>query len=458
MRTDKEQLDIIIERKSALEKRSRHQKKLFVSILSIVLCFAIAIGCVWHFSGTGEKPSFDIGGVESEKDPAGEPTNEDGVIEGENADDCIEDTILKEEILFTDSESYSSTILEGSGGTENRLQAGTLTCGEIVDNASFEEWLNSVKEKSWQGLGEKWKLSTQKRISVKGAPFSEVQLLAADGKLVTSAVSNCKGEAYLFIGVQESYKTVTMNINGAVESLDYHKSNSYNFGVQENGVATKLDLMFVIDTTGSMADELEYLKTEIGDVIGKIAENDINVRTSINFYRDEGDDYVVKYHGFKENTAQVQALVAKERADGGGDFPEAVHTALDNAVNGHAWDKDSVKVMFLVLDAPPHDDAKVIESLEKTIQTAAKLGIRIVPVASSGIDESTEFIMRSIALKTNGSYAFLTNHSGVGGNHLEPTTNVEYEIEHLNNALVRIALKHCGIEIEKKPISTQGQR
>ncbi len=65
------------------------------------------------------------------------------------------------------------------------------------------------------------------------------------------------------------------------------------------------------------------------------------------------------------------------------------------------------------------------------------MGIRIVPVACSGTDKSTEFLLRSMALATNGTYTFLTNHSGVGNNHIEPTTD-KYEVELLNNLLQRI--------------------
>ena len=70
------------------------------------------------------------------------------------------------------------------------------------------------------------------------------------------------------------------------------------------------------------------------------------------------------------------------------------------------------------------------------MQAAAK-GIRIVPLVASGINKGTEYLMRSIALATDGTYAFLTDDSGVGGSHLKPSTD-SYEVETLNDLLVRV--------------------
>jgi hypothetical protein len=69
---------------------------------------------------------------------------------------------------------------------------------------------------------------------------------------------------------------------------------------------------------------------------------------------------------------------------------------------------------------------------------AAEKGIRIVPIGCSGIDKPTEFLCRNIALATNGTYTFLTNHSGVGGTHIEPSTD-GYKVESFREVLVRVA-------------------
>lgn len=477
MRTNKEQLDIIIERKSVLDKKRRTRRKIGVSMLSLLLCFAIAIGCVVAFdlNRADDDPQDTI---KEESIPNNTPTeapnktpNADGVIAGNpSASDTRYDGVCEEKEDGVLDAPLSSPIyggVTGEGDSEpttdgviDRLQAGTLTGGEIIDADIYDEWLQLLDDMGWGSLQQTWRIYTNKRVSVKGAPYSRVQLLNASGDAVKTAVTNYKGEAFLFLSEQEAYQSVALTANSQVYKLDRNEKHEYVFEVPQDTKqdAIKLDLMFVIDTTGSMGDELVYLNTEMVNVIDRISKNDISVRTSVNFYRDEGDEYVVKYHGFKDSTEEVQSILSQERAQGGGDTPEAVHTALDNAINEHDWQSDSVKVMFLVLDAPPHDNSEVAESLSASITKASEMGIRIIPVASSGIDKTTEFILRSIALTTNGSYAFLTNHSGIGNPHIDPTTDSEYDIERLNDMLVRIALQQCGIETEKKPISVNQQQ
>jgi len=131
-------------------------------------------------------------------------------------------------------------------------------------------------------------------------------------------------------------------------------------------------------------------------------------------------------------------FIKNQSAGGGGDFPEAVDTALSTAMNSLNWDKNArTKLLFLVLDAPPHTNLADIERVKKVIEKAAKLGIHIIPVASSGIDKSTEYLMRCLALTTNGTYVFLTDDSGIGGSHIKPTTD-EYKVETLNGLLLRL--------------------
>jgi len=79
----------------------------------------------------------------------------------------------------------------------------------------------------------------------------------------------------------------------------------------------------------------------------------------------------------------------------------------------------------------------VIETVQKAIENAATNGIKIIPITASGINKETEFLMRFSAIATNGTYVFITDHSGIGNDHLEPTVG-DYEVEFLNNLMVRL--------------------
>jgi hypothetical protein len=154
------------------------------------------------------------------------------------------------------------------------------------------------------------------------------------------------------------------------------------------------------------------------------------------FYRDRGDEYLSRHIDFQTDLLKVLNFIKLQRAGGGGDMPEAVDVALQTALDSLHWSETArSRILFLVLDAPPHDEAK--EKMFQLIQKAAAKGIRVVPVVCSGADKSTEFIMRSIALATNGTYVFLTDDSGVGLPHIKPTTDA-FNVEFLNSLLERV--------------------
>src|SRR5690606_6692027 len=113
----------------------------------------------------------------------------------------------------------------------------------------------------------------------------------------------------------------------------------------------------------------------------------------------------------------------------GGDTPEAVEVALDSAINHLSWSAEArARVIFLVLDAGPHITPDVRQRMKVLARQAAAKGIRIVPVAASGTDKATEYLRRSLALSTNGTYTHLSDHSGVGRAHMATTTD-HFEVE-----------------------------
>ena len=97
--------------------------------------------------------------------------------------------------------------------------------------------------------------------------------------------------------------------------------------------------------------------------------------------------------------------------------------------------------MFLLLDAPPHHTDPIAGAINDIVKEAASKGIKIIPISASGINKDTEFLFRFFATSTNGTYVFITNHSGIGGEHIEATVG-EYEVELLNDLIVRLITKY----------------
>jgi hypothetical protein len=203
-------------------------------------------------------------------------------------------------------------------------------------------------------------------------------------------------------------------------------------------VSNTVEMAFVVDATGSMGDEIEFLKLELEDVIRKTFDSysDVTLKVGSVFYRDKGDEYVTRKIDFQTDLLKVLNFIKLQSAGGGGDKPEAVDAALEAALDSLSWSETSrSRILFLILDAPPHAYAKD-KMLQLTLKAASK-GVRIIPVVCSGADKSTEFIMRSMALATNGTYAFLTDNSGVGLPHTKPSTD-GFSVELFNALLQRV--------------------
>ena len=338
-------------------------------------------------------------------------------------------------------------------------KAGTLSAGEWKDAANLDDWFKLLQNNAWTNLMTQRALNTKNVITVTVKDGESlcynvtVKLLAGENVLFT-ARTDIEGKAYLFYNIDKNNEQPTDVLIGD-KKISLEGKKEIIADIEGSGIAvTALDLMFMIDTTGSMGDELEYIKVELYDVVDRIAKagGNMSIRVSVNFYRDKGDAYVVKYFDFREDINQCIEQIKEQTADGGGDTPEAVHTALENAVTGHQWRGDAVKICFFVMDAPPHTGQEIQgidENILKSVKAAAEQGIRIIPVASSGVDTETEFLMRSYALLTGGTYVFITNDSHVGGNHKEAEVG-EHTVEYLNECLIRIACEYCGIYTGEK--------
>ena len=215
--------------------------------------------------------------------------------------------------------------------------------------------------------------------------------------------------------------------------------------------AKALDLALVIDTTGSMGDELAYLQVEVSAIAAQVAQQYPNVaqRLALILYRDTGDVYVVRHFDFTDSLTTFQAEIAAQDAEGGGDWPESPDKGLA-ALGQLSWRADAVaRMAFWIGDAPHH--AERASAMVTDFLAAQAAGIRLYPIAASGTDDLLEYTMRTGAEVTGGRYLFLTNDSGIGNDHKTPTIPC-YQVTSLDKAMLRmIAMELTGTEIEPAP-------
>lgn len=336
------------------------------------------------------------------------------------------------------------------GDSGGPIEPGQLTAGEWRDLDNWSFWRGLFSRTDIQPYEAQWGLFTAQRypvvVTADGAPLADaiVTLVGPDEAPVWQARTDVRGEAELFAGLFDAGAPAdgfTISVAGTSVPAGAPGSQKQPIAVTGAPPTAALDLMFVIDTTGSMGDELSYLQSELADVIARVrdqAGQSVALRLSVNFYRDDGDEYVVRPFPFTTDIDAALADLAAQTYDGGGDTPEAVDVALADAISGHQWSESATaRLCFLVLDAPPHEDPQVLASVRASARKLAEQGVRLIPLAASGVDQPTEFLLRSLAIATGGTYTFLTNDSGIGGDHTEPTIGT-FEVELLNDLLVRV--------------------
>ncbi len=375
--------------------------------------------------------------------------------------------------------SISSTAYEAKADgvfrdAESALSAGQLTAGEVNDFSKWELW-QDIAESDLQMYQEHWKINPKDRYAVQllgegRKPLVNAKVRLMDGKAVVwETFTDNTGKAELWaklFSAEQLKQQLSVQVSVGGKDFDFKNISSFHQGVNmlEVPVAcdltSEIDIAFMVDATGSMGDEISYLQAELADVIHQVKDTlpGLAVRVGSVFYRDQGEEYVTRISSLTTDMSQTLKFIGAQAAAGGGDYPEAVEVGLEKTLNELDWNpKARTRLLFLVLDAPPHQDEATVKKMAELTRLAAAKGIRIVPVVASGINKSAEYLFRSMALATNGTYVFLTDDSGIGGTHIKPTTD-EFSVEKLNDLLARLVYQFayapaCEEEIKEDYIA-----
>lgn len=355
----------------------------------------------------------------------------------------------------------------------------SLAAGRVDDGDRWEEYLLYRAEAGRQGIPlapldvDARRVVTVRDVDDRPVRGAVVDVLDADGGVEATVRTHADGRAVVF------------SAPGATAADDQQQGETTGYRVRsEAGDATvevgpdvvapvlrtpgarptdapDLDLHFVVDATGSMGDEIERLKATLASVVEGIGElpGAPDVRLGMTVYRDQGDAFVTRSVPFTTDVDAFAEELREVTADGGGDTPEAVEPALAAALDGVEWSTDpgTVKLAFLVADAPPHlegldagcgpvppgaeapveggaapeaaadevappepcagtgtaDDSTGVgaEDGPHYLDSAtrfAEAGIKVVPVASSNLDPVGESVFRELALVTQAPFLFLT--------------------------------------------------
>ncbi|MDM8561169.1 vWA domain-containing protein [Candidatus Parabeggiatoa sp. HSG14] len=350
--------------------------------------------------------------------------------------------------------------------------SGTLTAGDIDDNlnfAAFQRYQNRqqgdrylpfvdmsdrvtlhIVDSEGQGV-------SNARVGVLNSPIDSAPVIetyaGTDGRFYLfpefDGITNSQVDLHL-MPPEDDLGSATSVFNATLDltQLDEERNLTITLPNAEATLPYSLDVMFVIDATGSMSDELRYLIVELRDIIGAVQarHQQIMMRFGLVLYRDKGDEYVVRDFAFTDSLNEMQIQLNKQEARGGGNYPEAMEEALETAVNAEWRGGNIARLIFLVADAPPHD--KNFKVMLEQVRIARHKGLRIYSLAASGVGDKAEFMMRNASVLTQGRYLFLTDDSGVGFSHKEPSVSC-YVVTRLNELVSRvIAGELAGQRIE----------
>jgi hypothetical protein len=355
-------------------------------------------------------------------------------------------------------------------GAERELRPITLNAGMVDDNKQWDDYLLYRQQSADivssdtihdRDVSERYIVTV---LDQEGYPVLGARVgFYADQEEVFAGYTYATGKVLFFpkaCGVGDNVEIVEAHIsgNGYTEKARLVRGETYNLtvtvdtGVPHNFSPT-LDVVFLLDATGSMGDEIDALKTNIHSIASEIAslQTVSDIRFGLTVYRDRGDSFVIRTYDLAQVSEFAETLSTIE-ADGGGDYPESVNEGLHEAIHAPSWRDDAVHIIIWIGDAPPHMDYAQDYDYAAEMEEAARRGIKIFAIAASGLDFYGEYIWRQVAQFTEGKFIFLTyadaTRSEPGG---ETEFHVDqYSVENLDALVVRLITEELAWQTKVK--------
>jgi hypothetical protein len=291
---------------------------------------------------------------------------------------------------------------------------------------------------------------TIKIVNHRGMPVlgALVEVFDPSGDRLFQAISGANGTIYFHPHMSGSPQSSTLEVlaskdedqvSTTISSEEYE--HQVQLDVRSSSDPIRLDVHFLIDATGSMSDEIQQLKDNMISVAERIEsmQTDPDIRYGMTIYRDREDLFVSRTFDFTPDVSEFTDALREVYAEGGGDYPESLNEGLHQAIHLPEWrQEETVSLLFLIADAPPHLDYPQDYDYAQDVFEAVEAGIKIFPLASSGLDDQGEYIFRQLAQITGGKFLFLTY--GPGGAPGDDTTHHvdDYSVLSLDDLVVRL--------------------
>jgi hypothetical protein len=385
----------------------------------------------------------------------------------------------------------SSEAAPASSGTDtvaepvpfkNEQQRNGLNAGEVDDNEKWDDYLSYRRNYTGPAIHDR---DISERYVIDVVDGQGYPVMDAHVQIFIEGAGQSLYEAYTYANGQVLFHPQTMvpmieqtssflvvaSKDNAVAKFSMPRFNSQQgnqaaehwtaeLDLRQQFDTINLDVLFLLDATGSMADEINAIQTTIFDVADRIDQlpGRQDVRFGLVAYRDRGDEYVTRTFDFEADVRDFSDNLERIEANGGGDYPEALNEGLQQALYNVQWRVEgTVRLFFMIADAPPHLDYGKEADYAVDMETAASSAIKIFPIASSGLDDQGEYVFRQLAQFTQGRFIFLTYDSpSNGGQSGDITTHHvdSYSVNTLDDLLVRLVTEELAFQ---NPELVQGQ-
>ena len=304
--------------------------------------------------------------------------------------------------------------------TAPSLAFAGVKAGEWDDNANFRDFRHFLASSAMTGyhpvdLGERRFLVVR---DAAGLGIPRCRVTVSDGQKKVSFVTTASGRAILFPRAEGLGKALSAAASCPEGSIE---AGFFVGGQDTDGVVDLhlhqprapiggrvVDLAFVLDTTGSMGEEIAAVKATIQKVASTLTNEQTSIRVGLVEYKDRSDPFVTKVYPFSTDLAGFSRKVSEISAGGGGDMPEDMNAGVHAALSELAWsDRSVARLAFVIADAPPHLDYQDGADYAADMKTAAHRGIQLFGVAASGMDTLGQIVLRQMAQYTGATEMFV---------------------------------------------------
>jgi Mg-chelatase subunit ChlD len=352
---------------------------------------------------------------------------------------------------------------------EGAPSASGLKAGFADDNRQFNYFIQFLNQYGRQV--EHLPIPVEERILLRTAdsegkplPNAAVEVYAGGSKPLCRGLTYSDG-SFLFFPAEHvpgnEYRAV-VTYNQARREMRFQREGRRDVAVRFDLArpelrAIPLDILFILDTTGSMGEEIERLKTTIELINLNLSSlsSKPQVRFGMVLYRDQGDEYVTEVVPFTGDLQRFQEALSRVAADGGGDDPEDLQSALQEAVK-MSWSRNGIRLAFIVTDAPPHLDYGQGYTYVDAVHDAREAGIKFFSVGTGGLDLAGEYVLRQVSQYSAAKYIFLTygetgeSEGGAPGS-VSHHTGANYQTDKLEAIIIRFAKEELANVLGQPP-------